>query len=66
MDAVTAGWRTSSFTGNNGNTCVEVAFLPEGTGGVRDTEDRSREAQTYSAAQWSAFVSAVRTGQFAR
>ncbi|WP_214405305.1 DUF397 domain-containing protein [Pseudonocardia lacus] len=66
MDAVTAGWRTSSFSGNSGNSCVEVAFLPEGTVGVRDTKDRSRETQSYSAAQWSAFVSAVRTGQFAR
>lgn len=59
-------WRTSSFSGNNGNSCVEVAFLPDGAVGVRDTKDRSRDAQSYSAAQWTAFVSAVRAGLFAR
>lgn len=56
-------WRTSSFTGSNGNSCVEVAELPEGVA-VRDTKDRSRTPHVHSAAAWAAFVAGVRTGAF--
>jgi uncharacterized protein DUF397 len=64
MDAFTQHWFTSSFSPANGNGCLEVAFLPDGTVGLRDTKDRTRPAQRYSPAAWAAFVSATRTGRF--
>jgi hypothetical protein len=64
MDASTPRWFTSSFSGGNGNGCVEVAFLPDETVCVRDTKDRSRTAHHYSTAAWSAFVADMRAGRF--
>jgi hypothetical protein len=64
MAASTPRWFTSSFSGGNGNGCVEVAFLPDGSVGVRDTKDRTRPAHRYSAATWSAFVADTRAGRF--
>ena len=64
MDEVLT-WRTSSFSGDNGGGCVEVAPLPGGGVAVRDTKDRSRPAHRFTAGGWAAFVAGVRTGQFA-
>ncbi len=64
MDASAHRWFTSSFSGGNGNSCVEVAFLPDGTVGVRDTKDRTRPALAVSPAAWSAFLAATATGRF--
>lgn len=58
-------WFTSSFSGGSGNGCVEVAFLPDGTVGVRDTKDRTLPALHVEARQWAVFVSATRAGDFA-
>jgi hypothetical protein len=65
VDLAGARWRTSSYS--NGNTrggCVEVAFLPGGDVALRDTKDRSRPAHRYTAAEWTAFLSAIRAGEF--
>lgn len=59
-------WRTSSFSGGNGNSCVEVAFLPDGGVLVRDTKDRALAPHHYTAAEWDAFVAGVRAGEFDR
>jgi hypothetical protein len=56
-------WRKSSYS-NNGGACVEVGIAP-GVVGVRDSklgEDSPILAVT--PADWSAFVSAVKAGQF--
>jgi Domain of unknown function (DUF397) len=59
------GWRTSTFSGENGGSCVEVA--PTRTGvAVRDTKDRSRTPHLHSAVAWRSFVTAVRNGEFDR
>ena len=58
-------WFTSSFSGGNGANCVEVAFLPCAVA-VRDTKDRALPAHRYAAADWAAFVAAVRSGEFDR
>jgi hypothetical protein len=57
-------WRTSSFSGSNGNSCVEVAFLADRLVGVRDTKDRTRLAHRFSASHWSVFLTDVRAGRF--
>ena len=56
-------WFTSSFSGGNGDSCVEVAFLP-GAVAVRDTKDRTQPAHRYPAADWVAFLAGVRAGEF--
>jgi hypothetical protein len=55
-------WRKSSYSTYNGN-CVEVAVFGSGEIGVRDSKDRlpGRRALTFSAAEWSEFLSVVRT-----
>jgi uncharacterized protein DUF397 len=58
-------WRTSSFSGVNGNSCVEVAPTPAGVA-VRDTKDRSRAPHLHSAGAWRTFITAVRNGEFDR
>ena len=66
MDLSDAQWRKSSFSGGNGNSCVEVAFLPDGDVAVRDTKNRALPAHRYTAAEWEAFVAGVRAGEFGR
>lgn len=64
MDLTGARWRTSSYSnGASGGGCVEVAFLPGGDVALRDTKDRSRPAHRYTAADWTAFLTAIRTGE---
>ena len=57
-------WFKSSFSGGSGEGCVEVAVLPEGGVAVRDTKDRSLAPHHYPAADWTAFLSGVRAGEF--
>jgi Domain of unknown function (DUF397) len=64
VDLSDVHWRKSSFSGNNSNGCVEVAFLPEGTVAVRDTKDRSLPPHRYTTAAWTALLAAVRAGEF--
>lgn len=59
-------WRTSSFSGGNGDSCVEVAFLPGGGVAVRDTKDRTLAPHRYTAPEWDAFLAGVRAGEFDR
>jgi hypothetical protein len=64
MDASTPRWFTSSFSPANGNGCVEVAFLRDGTVGVRDTKDRTRPALAVSPTAWTTFLAGTRAGRF--
>lgn len=57
---------SSSFSGDNGASCVEVAIVPGGGVAVRDTKDRALVAHRYSDRAWAAFLAAVRTGEFDR
>jgi hypothetical protein len=58
-------WFTSSFSGGNGDACVEVAFLPEVVA-VRDTKDRTLPPHRHSASSWTEFLTAIRSGEFDR
>lgn len=60
-DLSTAQWFKSIHSGASEN-CVEVAFLADGTVGVRDSKHRSGPALTFTAAEWSSFTAAASRG----
>ena len=55
MDSI---WRKSSYSGDNGGECVEVAVAEAVL--VRDTADRSGPVLTFTAKAWRAFAAAIR------
>jgi hypothetical protein len=52
----TPRWRTSTRSGNGGNTCVEVASNLPGRVLVRDSKDIAGPVLTFGPVAWSAFV----------
>lgn len=61
-----APWRKSSYSGANGGDCIEAAlgFLP-GAVPVRDSKDPDGPALMFRVEAFTAFVAAVRAGEFA-
>lgn len=58
------GWRKSSFC-NGAATCVEVAPLPDGSVGVRDSKlGDDSPLLSFTPTEWVAFVAGVRDGEF--
>jgi hypothetical protein len=57
-DVDSAPWRTSSYSGTNGN-CVEVGDTA-GTVRVRDTQDRAGAVLTLSADAWASFTASLK------
>ncbi|GAA2802432.1 DUF397 domain-containing protein [Streptomyces showdoensis] len=55
-----ARWRKSSYSGNTGGECVEVADGFPGAVPVRDSKDPAGPALIVGAAAWQAFVDGVR------
>jgi hypothetical protein len=58
-----ATYKKSSRSTSTGN-CVEVADLPGGHRAVRDSKNPAGPALMFTPAQWAAFTSGVRTGEF--
>jgi hypothetical protein len=56
-------WRRSSSSTGNGE-CVEVAALPDGTVGVRDSKDPDGPVLTFTRAEMRAWLQGVRAGEF--
>lgn len=56
-------WVKSSRSGNN-NNCVEVAELSSGGRAVRDSKDPDGPRLTFTAPEWSAFISGASNGEF--
>ncbi|MER7671103.1 DUF397 domain-containing protein [Kitasatospora sp. NPDC096128] len=65
MTATEPAWFKSSYSSNGGN-CVEVAgnLVASGAVPVRDSKDPEGPSLVFPADAWSAFVSAVRSGEF--
>ena len=62
MDSSEPKWFKSSASGANG--CVEVAHLPKGGVALRDSKDHSKPAHVYTRAEWEAFLTGARAGEF--
>ncbi len=62
-DLTPATWRKSSFSNNTG-ACVEVADLPDGGRGVRDSKNPTGPALMFTGPEWAAFTAGVRAGEF--
>ena len=56
-------WIKSSLSFSNGN-CVEVASLPDGGVGVRDSKDPSGPVLRFTPGEWHAFLGGARSGEF--
>ncbi|MFC4534230.1 DUF397 domain-containing protein [Sphaerisporangium dianthi] len=56
-------WCKSTFSGDDGSNCVEVARLQRGLRGVRDSKDRARPALVVDAEAWAAFLGLVKAGR---
>ncbi|PAZ09774.1 DUF397 domain-containing protein [Streptomyces sp. SA15] len=48
-------WFKSSYSGNEGGACIEVAVAP-GTVHVRDSKTPSRAQLAFATSKWAAFV----------
>lgn len=57
------GWVKSSLSFANGN-CVEVADLPGGAVGVRNSRDPEGVVLRFTPDEWSAFIGGARNGEF--
>ncbi|KIH99100.1 hypothetical protein LP52_09655 [Streptomonospora alba] len=54
-----SGWRKSSYSGNQGGDCVEVADTRHQVH-VRDTRNRELGHLSFPAASWNAFIAALK------
>lgn len=57
-----ASWITSRYCSNS--ACVQVAHLPGGMVALRDSKDTGRPAHVFDSAEWTAFISGVKAGDF--
>ncbi|MFI6699528.1 DUF397 domain-containing protein [Streptomyces sp. NPDC050509] len=57
-------WRKSSYSGSNGGECVQIADGIPHTIPVRDSKTPGGPHLTFPHASFSAFVHAVRQGEF--
>ena len=53
-----SAWRKSSYSGDNGGECVEVATADAVL--VRDTTDRSGPVLKFAGSAWSAFTETIK------
>lgn len=58
-------WVKSSLSFSNSN-CVEVASLPGGGIGVRDSKDPEGSVLRFTPGEWKAFLGGARNGEFDR
>ena len=59
-----AVWHKSSHSNGSGGNCVEVAELAGDDRAVRDSKDPAGPKLVFPAAEWLAFTTGVKAGEF--
>ena len=57
-------WRKSSYSGDNGGNCVEVAGHLPGLVAIRDSKNPAGPSLAVAPQEWHAFTAAVKAGEF--
>lgn len=65
-DLSRAVWHKSASSNGSGGDCVEVAGNLPGVVAVRDSKDREGPRLAVTRPAWSAFLQAIRHGEFDR
>lgn len=58
------GWRKSTYSGNEGGSCIEVLDGHPAGVPVRDSKAPEGPAVVFPPAGWTSFVAAVKDGRF--
>jgi hypothetical protein len=61
METIVQHWRKSSYSGNGGGNCVEVASDLPGVVAVRDSKNPDGPVLSFSRNEWERFISRMRT-----
>lgn len=63
MEAIGPRWRKSSYSGNGGGNCVEVACNLPRVVAVRDSKDPHGPVLTLTPGTWRDFIADVKAGR---
>jgi Domain of unknown function (DUF397) len=64
MELTKADWRKSTYSGNNGGNCVEIARNLPGVVAIRDSKDREGPALVVGPRAFAALIAGIRAGEF--
>lgn len=62
-DRIESRWRKSSYSGNGGANCVEVATNLPSMIAVRDSKNRTGPALSFARSAWAEFIGGVKAGE---
>jgi hypothetical protein len=62
-ESVDLRWRKSSYSGNGGGNCVEVASNLRNIVAVRDSKDPDGTKLAFTKRAWSEFVQRIKQGE---
>ena len=60
MDLSTVRWRKSSFSGDTGGQCLEVAGTSAGPVAIRDSKNVNGPTLTVGPYEWNIFLKSIR------
>jgi hypothetical protein len=63
-ESVDLRWRKSSYSGNGGGNCVEVAGNLPGIVAVRDSKNPAGPSLAFADETWSEFTEGIKHGEF--
>ncbi|WP_454196147.1 DUF397 domain-containing protein [Nocardia sp. Marseille-Q1738] len=62
-DLSAASWFKSSYSSSD-KECVEVAFLGDGSVGVRDSKNPTGPDLVFPPSEWDSFTASISSGEF--
>ncbi|MFI5778345.1 DUF397 domain-containing protein [Nocardia sp. NPDC051570] len=57
-------WFKSSYSGEGGNDCVEIAWLASGYVGIRDSKNPEGPALVFTPTEWDTFTTTIQSSKF--